>query len=155
MPESMDRRGFLRAVLATSAGPCLFQNSSMVEREASRSAEHAGGFETVGLYASLPTDPPPKDPRVYDFFKACGYNYLEFCEAGFRSRPDLLPEYYKAMSSAITLAHDKGFRVGIVLLAGMEQWTGPDSTLRSEEHTSELQSHVNLVCRLLLEKKKK
>src|SRR5690242_21203958 len=29
------------------------------------------------------------------------------------------------------------------------------SLLRSEEHTSELQSHVNLVCRLLLEKKKK
>src|SRR6266480_5727783 len=28
-------------------------------------------------------------------------------------------------------------------------------SLRSEEHTSELQSHVNLVCRLLLEKKKK
>src|SRR5438477_5805268 len=28
-------------------------------------------------------------------------------------------------------------------------------TTRSEEHTSELQSHVNLVCRLLLEKKKK
>src|SRR5690242_21321009 len=26
---------------------------------------------------------------------------------------------------------------------------------RSEEHTSELQSHVNLVCRLLLEKKKR
>src|SRR6266480_8162930 len=26
--------------------------------------------------------------------------------------------------------------------------------LRSEEHTSELQSHVNLVCRLLLEKKR-
>src|SRR4051812_49459822 len=26
--------------------------------------------------------------------------------------------------------------------------------LRSEEHTSELQSHVNIVCRLLLEKKK-
>src|SRR5690242_20927269 len=43
---------------------------------------------------------------------------------------------------------------------------GPDSAFlstlkwrfigpRSEEHTSELQSHVNLVCRLLLEKKKK
>src|SRR5207237_10492800 len=26
---------------------------------------------------------------------------------------------------------------------------------RSEEHTSELQSHLNIVCRLLLEKKKK
>src|SRR5260370_1745491 len=28
-------------------------------------------------------------------------------------------------------------------------------SLRSEEHTSELQSHLNLVCRLLLEKKNK
>src|SRR5260370_26304996 len=29
------------------------------------------------------------------------------------------------------------------------------SRCRSEEHTSELQSHLNLVCRLLLEKKKR
>src|SRR4029434_11336877 len=28
-----------------------------------------------------------------------------------------------------------------------------DLSIRSEEHTSELQSHLNLVCRLLLEKK--
>src|SRR4051794_41401489 len=31
---------------------------------------------------------------------------------------------------------------------------GPRAPLRSEEHTSELQSPVHLVCRLLLEKKK-
>src|SRR5260370_5901916 len=31
---------------------------------------------------------------------------------------------------------------------------GAGVSLRSEEHTSELQSHLNLVCRLLLEKKK-
>src|SRR2546428_8725904 len=31
---------------------------------------------------------------------------------------------------------------------------GPGSTSRSEEHTSELQSRSDLVCRLLLEKKK-
>src|SRR5260221_6226807 len=31
----------------------------------------------------------------------------------------------------------------------------PSSAWRSEEHTSELQSHSDLVCRLLLEKKKK
>src|SRR3954449_761895 len=31
----------------------------------------------------------------------------------------------------------------------------PTLTRRSEEHTSELQSHSHLVCRLLLEKKKK
>src|SRR5260370_8744467 len=29
------------------------------------------------------------------------------------------------------------------------------NVMRSEEHTSELQSHLNLVCRLLLEKKNK
>src|SRR5256886_752604 len=33
--------------------------------------------------------------------------------------------------------------------------TLPDFKKRSEEHTSELQSQSNLVCRLLLEKKKK
>src|SRR2546427_5065203 len=32
---------------------------------------------------------------------------------------------------------------------------GVDLVIRSEEHTSELQSQSNLVCRLLLEKKKK
>src|SRR5690242_21516902 len=37
----------------------------------------------------------------------------------------------------------KAFETAVVLPQG-----------RSEEHTSELQSHVNLVCRLLLEKKK-
>src|SRR5260370_16149770 len=37
----------------------------------------------------------------------------------------------------------------------MEEHLGEEyDGLRSEEHTSELQSHLNLVCRLLLEKKK-
>src|SRR5690242_20173740 len=34
-------------------------------------------------------------------------------------------------------------------------WQRPWLLTRSEEHTSELQSHVNLVCRLMLEKKNK
>src|SRR5207302_2873299 len=40
---------------------------------------------------------------------------------------------------------------------GTSQFKLPNGTLgaRSEEHTSELQSRENLVCRLLLEKKKK
>src|SRR5260221_797542 len=33
-------------------------------------------------------------------------------------------------------------------------WEAPILSIRSEEHTSELQSHSDLVCRLLLEKKK-
>src|SRR2546429_9991084 len=36
-----------------------------------------------------------------------------------------------------------------------EKWTICRRPLRSEEHTSELQSRLHLVCRLLLEKKKK
>src|SRR5207237_10080908 len=39
--------------------------------------------------------------------------------------------------------------------AGTRPPPAGDCLLRSEEHTSELQSHLNLVCRLLLEKKKK
>src|SRR2546422_4826003 len=46
--------------------------------------------------------------------------------------------------------------------ARSSRWTFPSSTKRlpvaasrSEEHTSELQSRLHLVCRLLLEKKKK
>src|SRR2546427_6753256 len=40
-------------------------------------------------------------------------------------------------------------------LRDSEPWQRGGSTGRSEEHTSELQSQSNLVCRLLLEKKKK
>src|SRR2546426_5875815 len=53
-------------------------------------------------------------------------------------------------------AHDGGER-GAVLRVG-EVGGGLDAVrvvARSEEHTSELQSPCNLVCRLLLEKKKK
>src|SRR2546430_11540052 len=37
---------------------------------------------------------------------------------------------------------------------GEYTWPATDGKIRSEEHTSELQSQSNLVCRLLLEKKK-
>src|SRR5260221_9656319 len=55
------------------------------------------------------------------------------------------------LSPGFLAAHRKpGARLGLRLL---EQVTLLVS--RSEEHTSELQSHSDLVCRLLLEKKKK
>src|SRR5436190_10980437 len=40
-------------------------------------------------------------------------------------------------------------------VAGRRTQQREDRRVRSEEHTSELQSHSDLVCRLLLEKKKK
>src|SRR5258708_22887056 len=36
----------------------------------------------------------------------------------------------------------------------INSWSDPPGAIRSEEHTSELQSPDHLVCRLLLEKKK-
>src|SRR5205085_8884937 len=47
-----------------------------------------------------------------------------------------------------------GSKLDLVLTLPMEMTRGTE-VLRSEEHTSELQSQSNLVCRLLLEKKKK
>src|SRR2546430_11820602 len=38
--------------------------------------------------------------------------------------------------------------------SGIRRWASRSKASRSEEHTSELQSQSNLVCRLLLEKKK-
>src|SRR5256885_13094141 len=64
----------------------------------------------------------------------------------------------------IDLAKHRNGEIGTFLLTFQGQFTRfanyvPDSyaegVLRSEEHTSELQSPCNLVCRLLLEKKKK
>src|SRR5258708_10338922 len=42
----------------------------------------------------------------------------------------------------------------VTMAASYHQWTTSLDQLRSEEHTSELQSPDHLVCRLLLEKKK-
>src|SRR5437016_6562128 len=46
-------------------------------------------------------------------------------------------------------------RISLRTSASGRMLSGKHSSTRSEEHTSELQSLTNLVCRLLLEKKKK
>src|SRR5256885_9906676 len=48
-----------------------------------------------------------------------------------------------------------GARLGVAATAHLPGRHQDDADQRSEEHTSELQSPCNLVCRLLLEKKKK
>src|SRR2546426_4290588 len=49
----------------------------------------------------------------------------------------------------------RDMHVRLKRLGTFENESVPSRHLRSEEHTSELQSPCNLVCRLLLEKKKK
>src|SRR5260370_25376477 len=70
-------------------------------------------------------------------------------------RSTLFP-YTTLFRSQLRVITDPG-GVGRIMLDRIEEPTPTDRVAggwRSEEHTSELQSHLNLVCRLLLEKKK-
>src|SRR5947207_7447595 len=51
--------------------------------------------------------------------------------------------------------HEAVDRADLIIAIGHDTIEKPPFIMRSEEHTSELQSHSDLVCRLLLEKKKK
>src|SRR5688572_31350279 len=69
----------------------------------------------------------------------------------FRSRTEEIPAGKGQRGDADDDRHkDRGDLVGKLL----DRRLAPLCVLRSEEHTSELQSQSNLVCRLLLEKKK-
>src|SRR5256885_8112287 len=54
-----------------------------------------------------------------------------------------------------SVLHDDAHGPGGIAVLGQRGAAGQGKAGRSEEHTSELQSPCNLVCRLLLEKKKK
>src|SRR2546430_4819626 len=61
---------------------------------------------------------------------------------------------FRSRSAAAAPLHRRG-RCHCDRRAEGRRSPGADRGVRSEEHTSELQSQSNLVCRLLLEKKKK
>src|SRR5260370_27760124 len=74
----------------------------------------------------------------------------------FRSCTSCVPVQLGCWSASVAAQHTPPVRCW----ASRCRWPRPSPTwrrrvVRSEEHTSELQSHLNLVCRLLLEKKKK
>src|SRR5260370_29497316 len=61
---------------------------------------------------------------------------------------------HRATPSGRTFRRGPDAAVIRVILPGHLRALAHVGSERSEEHTSELQSHLNLVCRLLLEKKK-
>src|SRR2546430_13543227 len=63
--------------------------------------------------------------------------------------------YAGLISTKVMGATSLSRRLGRCEPPGLSRRDEPAGSPRSEEHTSELQSQSNLVCRLLLEKKKK
>src|SRR5687768_18232635 len=68
-----------------------------------------------------------------------------------------------SLAAAVLGSTDAGFKgpldkvqtIGAIYPNFVQIVASEESGIRSEEHTSELQSRLHLVCRLLLEKKKK
>src|SRR5688572_32320972 len=98
----------------------------------------------------------PRPPRSTLFpyttlFRSCGHE---------RQRPDpsRAVSRREGVRTAMRVLLVSDFAVGASHAARSTRRTPPQiprrPPLRSEEHTSELQSQSNLVCRLLLEKKK-
>src|SRR5699024_11649830 len=63
-----------------------------------------------------------------------------------------LPEKVDTIIMSLVLHHIPNYQA---LLASLLEQLNEEVQARSEEHTSELQSRFDLVCRLLLEKKKR
>src|SRR5260370_8382868 len=75
-----------------------------------------------------------------------------FRSTPWRSRRSALPRYLTPIPA--TTARSRCFTGPTSPSAILPRTPRGRGQRRSEEHTSELQSHLNLVCRLLLEKKK-
>src|SRR5437667_4994818 len=91
---------------------------------------------------------PPPTSTLFPYttlFRSCDQYPLPACTS--RTGPLHAPN-----SNRICAPIPAGLPVGPFSRTRRPAWP---PTLRSEEHTSELQSHHDLVCRLLLEKKKK
>src|SRR5436190_14175736 len=86
---------------------------------------------------------PPRSPL---------FPYTTLFRSGRLSHSDRARARHAGSASTLILASPGPLTISFH--AGMRWNTIDRSNPRSEEHTSELQSHSDLVCRLLLEKKK-
>src|SRR2546428_6047107 len=68
--------------------------------------------------------------------------------------PHLLRNFPVTVSSSVVVRHSPGAIYALHFRHDIGRCATSQATDRSEEHTSELQSRSDLVCRLLLEKKK-
>src|SRR5262249_60012109 len=100
------------------------------------------------VFSSIPPPPPALPPfSLHDALPISGRLHAVVPGGGWRLRD-------AALRRRALHRHDRGLHRAAVL-APLRLADGQRHVVRSEEHTSELQSLTNLVCRLLLEKKKK
>src|SRR5699024_2177518 len=101
--------------------------------------------------------------RVYRFTKVDGKWFGKFqtnpvgevLAVALPYKPDLKrPFGHSRISRAAMSITDAALRTVLRAEVSSEFYSSPQRWVRSEEHTSELQSRFDLVCRLLLEKKK-
>src|SRR5690242_21214059 len=103
----------------------------------------------MSLGCLFETTPPPPESTLFPYttlFRSERYSGRAFHPNVFAGRGPRDLEF-----SARQLHFDGGIETAVT---SADRDSGACAG-RSEEHTSELQSHVNLVCRLLLETKKK
>src|SRR5207237_2301765 len=96
------------------------------------------------LYSLLLSLRPPPSPTLFPYTTL--FRSTESGQELYRVATDVLEQLQRATDQ---LRAERPARQ-----LSITTTTGFASLWRSEEHTSELQSHLNLVCRLLLEKKK-
>src|SRR5690606_40903236 len=101
----------------------------------------------------LPLLPSPTLFPYTTLFRSKRVQWITFVLAGvFAGLAGALFVFSKGSAAPEVISISKSVdALVMVLLGGVQTLIGP---VRSEEHTSELQSRENLVCRLLLEKKK-
>src|SRR5690242_20785658 len=100
--------------------------------------------------------PPPPSPTLFPYTTL--FRSADLVARLTRTRPQLDERAFPAASHGRPRRHhavqDEHAHLGAGVSRGARLAMRPDPehrVSRSEEHTSELQSHVNLVCRLLLE----
>ena len=109
------------ALLAVGVSGCSSEPSESPESNKGGPEPVKNTLDTVGYFVFSPVS----EERL-DFFKTAGYNLLEYCDISWYYNPDqeAFAQYQKGLAENIKLAKQKGFKVYVILLSNLEQWTG-------------------------------
>src|SRR5690606_39847275 len=112
---------------------------------------------TLSLHDALPISGRPRTLEALPAGACIGTSSLRRRALLLDRRPDLdVDDLRGNLDSRLARVREGRYDAIVLALAGLRRlgWEEEVAEVRSEEHTSELQSRENLVCRLLLEKKK-